>query len=774
MTKPASILIVDDDGGNRRLLQALLGPEGYVTGAVASGEEALTRIAADPPDLILLDVMMPGLDGRQVARAVKAEPATSNIPIIMVTAQTDRDARLAALEAGAEDFLSKPVDCAELWLRVRNLLHLKELNDLLEQHQETLEAQVKERTAELQERTDELQERTDDLQESTAELQERTTELQERTADLQERTADLQRFRTAMDVTDDAITLVNRTTMAFLEVNAAAAQMMGYSREELLELGPMDLVGAPRLQLEALYDAVIAGHGQTDSIESAHRRDGYDIPTEVHRHAHRVGDDWIIVEVSRDITERVEAQSRLQHLAHFDALTGLLNRALFRETLTKTLVVASARGQGVAVLLMDLDHFKDVNDTYGHGIGDELLIQVSDRLISCVRVRDTLGRLGGDEFALILTMPEGQHDAAAVVAREIQSALLEPFDLFGREVSVTASIGITLFPDDASDTESLLKYADTAMYQAKQGGRDGFQFFTSAMNTEVWRRLELDTALRAAVKNGEFVLHYQPKVQITGRAVVGLEALLRWERPGYGLVMPSEFIYALEDCGLIDEVGRWVIGAACAQIREWIQDGIEPVQVSVNVSSQQFHEGNLKRDVLVALDTYQVPAHLLELELTEAMLMTSPDSTVNTLADLKAVGVDISIDDFGTGFSSLAYLRRFPVDKLKIDLSFIRDIAYSSDSAAASMTLAIIQMGHSLNLTVIAEGVETKPQLAYLRRHGCDQIQGYYFSRPHLASELEPLLRARTNLPAPGTDPALSRRNLLQRTLPENLTHRFG
>jgi EAL domain-containing protein (putative c-di-GMP-specific phosphodiesterase class I) len=238
--------------------------------------------------------------------------------------------------------------------------------------------------------------------------------------------------------------------------------------------------------------------------------------------------------------------------------------------------------------------------------------------------------------------------------------------------------------------------------------------------------------------------------------------------------MPSEFIYALEDCGLIDEVGRWVIGAACAQIREWIQDGIEPVQVSVNVSSQQFHEGNLKGDVLVALDTYQVPAHLLELELTEAMLMTSPDSTVNTLADLKAVGVDISIDDFGTGFSSLAYLRRFPVDKLKIDLSFIRDIAYSSDSAAASMTLAIIQMGHSLNLTVIAEGVETKPQLAYLRRHGCDQIQGYYFSRPHLASELEPLLRARTNLPAPGTDPALSRRNLLQRTLPENLTHRFG
>ena len=602
---------------------------------------------------------------------------------------------------------------------MRNLLRLKELSDLLEHHQGTLEAEV-----------------------------------QARTADLQARTADLQRFRTAMDATDDAITLVNRTTMQFVEVNAAASQMFGFSREELLELGPMDLVSTPRVQLEALYDTVITGQGRTDSIEFAHRRDGSTVPIEVHRHAQRAGGDWIVVEVVRDITRRAQAESRLQHMAHFDALTGLLNRTLFHETLTKTLVQASALGQTVAVLFMDLDNFKNVNDTYGHAAGDELLIQVSDRLIQCVRVRDTVGRLGGDEFALILMIPQGKHDVAAVVAKKIQSALLEPFHLDGHEVTVTASIGIAMHPGDATDAETLLMYADTALHQAKQGGRDTFQFFTSAMNTEVWRRLELETALRQAVKNEEFVLHYQPKVQLAGGHVVGLEALLRWDRPGYGLVPPSEFIYALEDSGLIVEVGRWVIAAACEQIRAWIRRGIDPVQVSVNVSPRQFIKGDLQGDVLLALDTYEVPAHLLELELTETLLMTSTDNTIAALRNLKAVGVQISIDDFGTGYSSLAYLRRFPVDKLKIDLSFIRDVTHSPDDD--SIVSAIIQMCHSLNLAVIAEGVETAPQLAFLRRHQCDQIQGYYFSRPLPLPALEQLLLAGTSLPAPHGDSAVA------------------
>jgi len=721
-TAPATILIVDDESPNRRLLEALLGHEGYVTRSAASGEEALAAIADDPPDLILLDVMMPGLDGRQVARAVKADPATRKIPIIMVTAQTDREARLAALDAGAEDFLSKPVDRAELWLRVRNLLRLKQLGDLLENHQVTLE-----------------------------------TEAQARTAELRVRTADAQRFRTAMDATGDSIVLVNRTTMRFVAVNATASQMLGYSREELFELGPMNLASTSRDQLETLYDAIIAGRGRTASMETAHRKDGSAFPVEVHRQAQRAGTDWVIVAVTRDITERIEAESRLEHLAHFDALTGLLNRTLFCETLAKTLVYASATGETVAVLHLDLDHFKNVNDTYGRGIGDELLIQVSDRLSECVYDRDAVGRLGGDEFALILTMPEGQRDATDL-AEKIHAALLKPFRLDGRDVTVTASIGITLHPDDATDAETLLKYADTAMYQAKQSGRNAFQFFTSAMNTEVWRRLELETALRHAVKNGEFVLHYQPKVELKRGHVVGLEALLRWDRPGFGLVPPSEFIYSLEESGLIVDVGRWVIAKACEQIREWTRRGIDPVQVSVNVSERQFVRGDLESDVLLALDTYEVPARMLELELTENLLMTSTDRTITILRNLKAAGVQISIDDFGTGYSNLAYLRRFPIDKLKIDRSFIRDVTRSSDAAAVA--LSIIRTGHSLDLQVIAQGVETAAQLAYLRDIQCEQIQGYYFRPPLPVPALELLLLARTGLAVPDDETVVPRRDI--------------
>jgi EAL domain-containing protein (putative c-di-GMP-specific phosphodiesterase class I) len=325
-------------------------------------------------------------------------------------------------------------------------------------------------------------------------------------------------------------------------------------------------------------------------------------------------------------------------------------------------------------------------------------------------------------------------------------------------VGVTASVGIALHPDDAPDTDTLLKYADTAMHQAKQSGRDAFQFFTSAMNTEVWRRLELETALRHAVKNGEFVLHYQPKVELKRGQVVGLEALLRWDRPGFGLVAPSEFIYSLEESGLIVDVGRWAIAAACEQLREWSRRGIDPIQVSVNVSERQFLRGDLESDVLLALDTYEVPARLLELELTETLLMTSTDRTIAILTNLKTAGVQISIDDFRMGYSSLAYLRRFPIDKLKIHRSFIRDVTRSSDAAA--IALAIIQMGHSLGLEVIAQGVEKAPQLEYLRAHQCDQLQGYLFSLPLPVPALELLLLARTRLTTPGVETVVPRRDI--------------
>ena len=705
MSSPATILIVDDEITNCRLLEVLLRPEGYRTQSAANGAAALASIARCAPDLILLDIMMPDMDGYQVASALKASPATAQIPIIMVTAQIDRSARLAGLNAGAEEFLTKPVDRAELWLRVRNLLRLKALGDFLKNHNAILEQQV------------------------------------------QARTADLQRFRSAMDATADAIFLVQRSSMHFVEVNATACSMLGYTREELLHLCPSALVASSLAELEDLYDAAIAGHSAHGAAEiEVRRKDGSCLQVEMHRHAQRCGSEWIIVGVLRDITERKQAELRLHRLAHYDILTGLPNRALFYATLTKTLAQACDSGWPVAILFIDLDHFKNVNDTLGHAIGDELLVQFSNRLVQCVRIRDTVGRLAGDEFALIL-MQNNQQDAA-LVANKIRDALRPPFDLKGHEMAVTASIGIAVYPGDAGDPDALLRYADTAMYRAKRAGRDTYRFFTPQMNVEVSARLELETALRRAVDEDQFALHYQPKVDLASGRIAGLEALLRWQRPGHGLVAPQGFLPLLEETGLIVRVGNWVIATACRQIAAWIQTPIGAIPVSVNASGRQFIEGDLDLAVAGALSDNLLRADLLELELTESSLLANTERTIATLQTLKQRGVQISIDDFGTGYSSLADLRHFPIDKLKIDIAFIRNLSNSPDDAA--ITLAIIRMAHSLKLEVIAEGVETTAQLAFLRRHHCDHMQGYFFSPPLAAAEMEQLLLDEKRLPPPG------------------------
>ncbi|WP_317205138.1 EAL domain-containing protein [Janthinobacterium sp.] len=700
----ATILIVDDDAQNRRLLAVLLRPEGYLTTSAASGEEALAAVSQCAPDLILLDIMMPGIDGYQVAGILKADPATANIPIIMVTARHERDARLAGLNAGAEEFLTKPVDRTELWLRVRNLLRLKAFGDL-QSHSHALEQQVLARTA------------------------------------------DLQRFRTAMDATADAILLVSRDSMRFVEANATGCRMLGYTRAELFGIGPAQLAAAGGAPMEGVYDAIIAGQSSGALSETELRRkDGSLVQVEVHHQALAAGADWIIVAVVRDITERRQAQQRLHHQAHHDALTGLPNRTLFYDALKKTLALARENGWLVAVLFIDLDHFKNINDTLGHAIGDALLVQFSERLTQCVRLRDTVGRLGGDEFALILVMQDGQQGAAQV-AKKIREVLRAPFDLQGYEVIITASIGITICPEDASEPDTLIKYADTAMYQAKHAGRDTYRFFTAQMNVDVLARLELENALRKAFEHEEFVLHYQPKVQLGSGRIAGLEALLRWERPGHGLVSPAAFIPVLEETGMIVRVGSWVITAACRQIGLWLRSPVGAVHVSVNVSGRQFVEGDLDADVIGALGSYGVPAELLELELTETSLMANTERTIASLRNLRRRGVQISVDDFGTGYSSLAYLRRFPIDKLKIDIAFIRDVTSNPDDAA--IVRAIISMAHSLNLVVVAEGVETEAQLNHLRRQRCDQIQGYYFSRPLSAERMDALLRLGTTLAQP-------------------------
>ncbi|NHZ64799.1 EAL domain-containing protein [Massilia sp. CCM 8694] len=571
---------------------------------------------------------------------------------------------------------------------------------------------------------------------------------------------ELRRFRTAMDCTDDAIFLLNCTSMRFVELNAAACRMLDYCREELLDMGPCDITAESSLeQMTALYEHLKANSGSSLSDEMALiRKDGSQVHVEFHQQALQSGGDWIIVAVVRDISERKEAAQRLQYQAHHDGLTGLPNRTLFYDTLTRTLQQATEHGWTLAVLFLDLDNFKAVNDTLGHGVGDDLLVQFAHRLLGCVRARDTVGRLGGDEFGVILVTQDEQNDAAAVACK-IREVLRTPFVLGQHELHVTASIGITMHPLDASQPDELIKYADTAMYRAKHAGRDTFRFFTAQMNVEVLARLELEKALRRAFENGEFVLHYQPKVALDSGSVAGVEALLRWERPGHGLVAPDLFIGSLEDTGLILKVGSWIIDQACRQVGQWLLSSVGRLQVSVNVAGRQLAEGDINADFVAALARHGVPPELLEVELTESSLMANTDRTIRTLRDLKRLGVHISIDDFGTGYSSLAYLRRFPIDKLKIDIAFIREVTSNPDDAA--IVQAIVGMAHSLKLEVIAEGVETAAQLAFLKRHRCDQVQGYFFSRPLALPALESLLLKDRQMPLPAAPTPPHRKTLL-------------
>ena len=442
--------------------------------------------------------------------------------------------------------------------------------------------------------------------------------------------------------------------------------------------------------------------------------------------------------VMRDVSERKKAQERLSYLAQYDSLTDLANRGLFRDRLEFTLAHARRSGKAAAVLFIDLDRFKDVNDTLGHAIGDKLLLQFAKRLKACMRGDDTVGRFGGDEFGVILVDLAKAEDAA-LVAQKIVESLARPFDLDGNRIFVSASIGITLFPADAADAETLSMNADAAMYRAKELGRNGYQFFMPEMNERAMQRMQMEAAMRLALDQGEFVLYYQPKVAIASGAICGAEALLRWKHPQRGLVSPAEFIPVLEDSGLIVPVGQWVLREACRQIHAWRQAGLAVPPIAVNLSARQFEQKDLEQSIRGILEQAGVEPVLLQLEITESLLMGDPKGAERILRGLKEAGIGLSIDDFGTGYSSLAYLKRFPLDALKIDRAFVKDIVTDPDDAA--IVLAMISLAHSLGLKVVAEGVEDEAQLNLLALHFCDELQGFYFSRPLPAAELATMLR---------------------------------
>ena len=441
--------------------------------------------------------------------------------------------------------------------------------------------------------------------------------------------------------------------------------------------------------------------------------------------------------------ERKNAQDRLERLAQFDSLTGLPNRQLFHDRLLKTMAHARRGGSPMAVLFIDLDRFKLVNDTQGHSAGDRLLQEAAARLLQCVRAGDTVGRFGGDEFGAIVTDLAKPGDAG-VVAQKVLDTLAQPFKLDAHDTYVSASIGITLFPADGDNPEALVMNADTAMYRAKEQGRNTYQYFTREMNERALARVNMEAALRRAIEHKEFLLYYQPKVDLRTRVICGFEALLRWQHRERGLVLPGEFVSILEEAGLIVQVGEWVLQEVCSQIRSWQREGLPVKPITVNLSARQFQQKDFEATVRHVLREAQVDPSLVEFELTESLLMSDPEGAARTLRGLKDSGVKISVDDFGTGYSSLAYLKRFPIDALKIDHSFVRDI--TTDPEDAMITLAIIGLAHNLKLKVVAEGVETQEQLELLASNGCDEIQGYRFSMPTTPAACAQMLRENRRL----------------------------
>jgi diguanylate cyclase (GGDEF)-like protein/PAS domain S-box-containing protein len=443
--------------------------------------------------------------------------------------------------------------------------------------------------------------------------------------------------------------------------------------------------------------------------------------------------------------QRKQAEDKLAQLAQFDTVTGLPNRHLFNDRLGQMLTHAQRNDWSAGVLFVDLDRFKAVNDTYGHAAGDMLLREVAARLKDSVRSGDNVGRLSGDEFAVALSNL-AKADDAGLVAQKVVDALAAPFDLAGHQAYISASIGIALFPSDGQEPDALIKNADTAMYRAKESGRNNYQFYLPQMNERLTQRLQLEGQLRGALDRREFLLHYQPKVSLATGAITGFEALLRWQR-GEQLVPPAEFIAVLEETSLIVPVGEWVLRSVCEQLKRWEQAGIAVRPVAVNISARQFQRKGLAKVVGQVLLENKVDPRLLELELTETLLMSDAEEAVETLVQLKSLGVHLAVDDFGTGYSSLAYLKRFPLNALKIDRAFIRDAVTDPDDAAIALT--IISLAHSLKLKVVAEGVETEGQLNFLRSHGCDEMQGYYFARPLRVEDCTQALVEDRRLPSP-------------------------
>lgn len=563
-------------------------------------------------------------------------------------------------------------------------------------------------------------------------------------------------YQSIWETCGDAVIVVDET-FRVQYANPAMRTIFGYTAAEAIGMTLAQFqppVG--QHQAEAgLFDVIRAskeGNGSHTAEALALRRDGASVPTEVTYNEVVFEGRRMMVAFVRDVSERKRTENRVRFMAHHDTLTGLPNRALLEDRIAQAIHYGARCRSGLWIVFIDLDRFKYINDSLGHRAGDALLNIVSQRLQAAVRDIDTVGRLGGDEFIVLLPERGGQTLTLDAVQR-IMNAVAQPLVVEGHELFVSCSIGISTFPADGTDSETLVAHADMAMYRAKENGRNNFQFFTAEMNDGFMDRLDMEGDLRNAIDQNELLLHYQPQVDLRTGRIVGMEALLRWNHPVRGMVPPARFIRLAEETGLIMSIGHWVLRTACAQNKAWQMAGLGNLRVAVNLSARQFTHAGLVASITGILDEAGLDAKYLDIELTESLVMTDVENVTSTLRELKEVGVQISIDDFGTGYSSLAYLSRFPIDVLKIDQSFVLNVASSPDDAA--IVASIISLAHNLRLHVIAEGVETEAQLDYLRRHGCEEMQGYLFSKAVPAKNFETLLRAQKRLPEQTAVPVL-------------------
>ncbi|SDH42657.1 MULTISPECIES: bifunctional diguanylate cyclase/phosphodiesterase [unclassified Duganella] len=704
--KRGLVLVADDDPTMRFLMLEMLTQVGLDAIEAEDGVQAVACYLRTSPDLVLLDVDMPGMDGFAVCREIRQLESQASVPIIMVTGGDELESVTRAYEAGATDFVSKPINWPILGHRVLYVLRASDAISRL-------------------------------------------------------RIADAQ-HRAVMAAIPDTFFRMNKDGY-YLDYEQGHEASHVFASElcvgrHLSQVLPPDIAGN---MMEQVHGALQTQHIRSLDYElplpgpAPRVRQGEHPATLPVRHFEArlvaTGPDEVLGLV-RDISERKRSEEQIRRLAYCDSLTGIPNRQAFLETLEAELVRSRKANKKFAVLFMDLDAFKRINDTLGHDVGDHLLQAVSERLRDTTRPGDlvsrteagtNLARLGGDEFTILIPDLERVEDALNV-AHRVKEAMRRPFQLGVHEIFVTASIGISLYPEDGEDCNSLLKYADTAMYHAKNCGKNNAKLYSSSLTMQIMSHVKLEVGLRKALQNDELYLLYQPQIDVASARITGFEALVRWRHPERGVISPTEFIPLAEETGLIVPIGEWVLRAACQQAVAWQTPGKPPVRVAVNLSAKQFKDENLAPIVQSALHDSGLTAELLELELTEGTLMDDARATLATLEQLRGIGVHLSIDDFGTGYSSMNYLKRFDVRALKIDKSFISGLPADAENAA--ITRAIIAMAHGLKMAVVAEGVETGAQLALLQQYGCDMVQGYHLGHPSPPEAIQHMLNQQGTL----------------------------